>query len=69
LPFVGIDFLPKFGFLSHNFGSRNAIKPNKGSKDLNYSLISNKMLSQKIGSLCWRPGQKTSTNIGKPTPL
>ena len=27
-----------------------------GSNDLNYSLVSNKTVSQKIGSLVWRPG-------------
>jgi len=27
-----------------------------GSNDLNYSLVPNKTLSQKIGSLVWRPG-------------
>jgi len=27
-----------------------------GSNDLNYGLVSNKMLSQKIGSLVWCPG-------------
>jgi len=27
-----------------------------GSNDLNYSLVSNKTLSQKIGSLVWRQG-------------
>jgi len=36
--------------------SRNAKKPIMGFNDLNYSLVSNKTLSQKIGSLVLRPG-------------
>jgi len=43
-------FLSKFGFLSHNFGSRYARKPFKGSKNSDHSLVSNKT-SAKNGSL------------------
>jgi len=44
-------FLSKFGFLSHNFRSRNAKNLIKGSNDLYYSLVSNETLNQKIVSL------------------
>jgi len=43
-------FLSKFGSLSHNFGSRYARKPFKGSKNSDHSLVSNKN-SAKNGSL------------------
>jgi len=42
LPFAQLDFSSKFGFYSHNFRSRNAKKPIKGSNDLKYSLVSSK---------------------------
>jgi len=42
--------------LRHNFGSRYASKPVKGSKDLDDRLDSKKTLSQNNGSLTWRPG-------------
>jgi len=38
-------------FLIHIFGSRYASKPIKGSKCADYSLVSNKTLSQKMS--CW----------------
>jgi len=50
--------------LGHNFVSRNARKLIKGSKGSDYSLVSNKSLSQKTGSLGWRPGP-----MRKPVPL
>jgi len=37
--------------LIHNFGSRYARKPIKGSKDSDDSLVSKEILSEKIGSL------------------
>jgi len=40
-----------FGIFWHNFGTRNARKSNKGSKDSHYILESNKTLSHKIDSL------------------
>jgi len=49
--------LSKTGYLSHNFGSRYAKKSIKCSKDSDDNLDSKKTLSQKIGSLGWRPGQ------------
>ena len=54
LPVLFVFF--KFVFLSHNFRSKNAKKLIKGSNDLNYSLVSSKTLSQKIGSSLWSPG-------------
>jgi len=44
-------FLPKFCLFGDNFWTRNARK----LKVLYYSLVSNKYLSQKIGSWCWCP--------------
>jgi len=38
-------------FFDHNFAPRNASKSIKGSKDLYYSLESNKVLSHITGSL------------------
>jgi len=48
----------------HNFGSRYARKPTNDTKDLDDSLISKTTLSQKSGSLDWRPG---SGKIGQKT--
>jgi len=41
-PFVEVEILTTFLFLWHNFGSRYARKPIKGSKDSDDSLVSNK---------------------------
>jgi len=43
-------FLSKM-FFSHNFGSRYASKPIKGSKDADYNLVCKIILSPKNGSL------------------
>jgi len=40
----------------HNFWTRNARKPIDGLKDLDYNLVSTKILSQKISSCGWGPG-------------
>jgi len=40
----------------HNFGTRNARKSIKPSKDMYHSLVSNKNPSQKNGSWRWHPG-------------
>jgi len=45
LPFVGLDILSKFRFLSHNFRSRNARKLIKAFKDSKDSLVSDKNLN------------------------
>jgi len=47
-----------FLFLWHNFGSRYAGKPIKGSKDSDNSLVSTKNLNETIGSLDWHPGPR-----------
>jgi len=41
--------------VSPNFVSRYSRTPIKGSKDSDDSLVSKKILTQKIGSLDWRP--------------
>jgi len=53
---VGLGIFTNFWLLGHNFGSRYARKPIKGSKDLDHSLVSHTTLSHNIGSLDWRPG-------------
>jgi len=45
---VTSSFLSQIGFLCHNFGYRYARQPIKGLKDLDFSLVSNKNISQKI---------------------
>jgi len=50
----------QFLFLSHNFGSRYARKPIKGSKDSDDSLDSINTLSQKVGQLGCHQCQVTS---------
>jgi len=44
---------PKTGFLTHDFGHRNASKSIKGSIDTDFSLVFKKTLSQKNGSMDW----------------
>jgi len=56
LAFVGVETFTNFCFFGHNFGSWYARKPTKGSEGLDDSLVFKKNLSQKIGSLDWRPG-------------
>ena len=55
LEFAQVEILTTFCFLWHNFGSRYARKPIKGSKDSDDSLASKQNLSQKFGSFDWRP--------------
>ena len=43
-------------FFIHNFGYRYARKPFKGSKDVDFCLVSETNLSQKDGSIVWCPG-------------
>jgi len=45
-----------FCFFGHNFGTRNASKSIKPSKDSYDSLVSNKNSSQKNSSWWWHPG-------------
>jgi len=60
--------LSKFGFLSHNFGSRNARMLIKLSKDKDYTVVSNKLEPTKwlIG---WSPGTGKLGQKGKNLPL
>jgi len=51
-----VPFFTNFWLLGYQFRSRYARKPIKGSKDSDDNLVSKKTLSQKIGSLLWRPG-------------
>ena len=46
----------KLLFLGHNCWTKNVEKPIKGSKDLDYRLLSTKNLRQKISSWCWHLG-------------
>jgi len=59
----------QFGFQSHNFRSRNAKKAIMGSNDLNYSLVSNKTLSKKLGHWFDAQGLMTSDKMREPTPI
>ena len=51
------DNFTNFLFLSHNFGSRYARKPLKGSKDLEYTLDSKTTLGQKMAYWVGAQGQ------------
>jgi len=42
-------------FFGQNFSTRNTRKPIKGSKNSDYSLVSNKNLSQKLALAVWGP--------------
>ena len=53
--YVWVEFLPIF-LGGHNFGSRCARKAINVSKDSDDVLYSKKILSQKNGSVVWRPG-------------
>jgi len=55
LAFLGAEILTTFCFLCHNFDSRYARKPIKGSKYSDDSLVSKKNLSQKTGSYALAP--------------
>ena len=49
LGFVGAEIFTNFCFFIHNFGYRYARKPFKGSKDVDFCLVSENNLSQKNG--------------------
>jgi len=68
LVFVGVEIFTTFCFLWHNFGSRYARKPIKGSKDSDDSLVSKKNLRPNIGPLDWcpRPGKVGHKNAETP---
>jgi len=54
--FLGVEILITFLFLWHNFLSRYARKPIKGSKNSWDSLVSNKHFGQNVGPFDRRPG-------------
>jgi len=56
--------------LGHNFRSRNAKKPIKGSIDLNYSLVCNETFESKtLGYWFDAQGPMTSAKMREPTPV
>ena len=44
------------GFLGHNFGSRHARRPSKGSNDAGERVVSKNSLRRNCGPWDWRPG-------------
>ena len=56
-------------FLSHDFGSRYASKLIKNSKDADYSLVSKKILSQKMARWAGAQRQVYWPKRQKPTPI
>jgi len=62
-------FFAKFLNFSHNFWTRNAKCPIKGSKDSNYRLVSTKSISQKIALVIGGEGPITLAKMHKPTPI
>ena len=63
---------PDFGvkwFFCHNSGSRHATRSFKSSIDADDRLVSKTILSQKSGSLDWRPGSVKFCQIFKNAPL
>jgi len=69
LPFMGLDFLPKFRFLSHNLRSKISKKPIKGSNDSKYCLVFNKTMSQKLAHWVGTQGPMTSTKMREHIPI
>jgi len=45
-----------FGFFGHDFGYRYARKSFKGSKDVDFGLVSENFLSHNNGPMGWGPG-------------
>jgi len=56
LRFVGVEIFTNFWCFVHNFCYRYARKSLKGSKDVDFGLVSKKILSQKNGPMGWSPG-------------
>jgi len=54
---VGADIFTNFEFLGHNFGYRYARKSFKGSKDADFGLVSENILSHNNGPMGWAQGQ------------
>jgi len=55
--FVGTDIFTNFEFFGHNFGYRYARKSFKGSKDADFGLVSENILSHNNGPMGWAQGQ------------
>ena len=53
-PFVWVEVLTTFCFLWHNFSSRYARKPIKGSRDSDDNLVSKKNWGKKLVYRIWR---------------
>jgi len=56
LGFVGVEIFTNIAFFGHNFGYRHARKSFKGSKDADFDLVSEKILSHKNGPMGGSPG-------------
>jgi len=56
LGLVGAEIFTNFVFFGHDFGYRYARKSFKGSKDADYGLVSEKILSHNNGPMSWGPG-------------
>jgi len=69
LGFVGAEIFTNFVFFGHNFGYRYARKSFKGSKDADFGLVSEEILSHNNGPMGW--GQvkvaKNTPTCGLPT--
>jgi len=53
---VGAEIFTNFCFFVHNFGYRYERKSFKGSKDADFGLASEKILSHNNGPIGWGPG-------------
>ena len=56
LGFVGAEMFTNLGFFGHNFGYSYARKSFKGSKDADFGLVSEIILSHNTGPMGWGPG-------------
>jgi len=63
LGFVGVEIFTNFWCFVHTFGHRYARKSFKGSKDVDFGLVSEKILSHNNGPIGW-----VQVNITKNTP-
>ena len=64
---MGAEIFTNFVFLSI-ISATDARKPFKGSKDADFGLVSNKILSQNTGSMGWGPGPGNGGQIKVKTP-
>jgi len=62
---VGAEIFTNFWCFVHNFGYRYARKSSKGSKDADFGLVSEEILSHNNGPMGWGPGLGKGSN----TPL